>query len=577
MKTFGQRAWLRLPQAAGLFAIFWATALAAQAACAEGGGEAIPRELELGERSYDIGSESGLAALAEDLRRQIDEADAQLQQRARERARLLDGRPLQDLSAAEIKAYYAQPPSLPDKQERRGLEMMHRLTQAAFKTRSSEKQVQLRQLTEIAAALENGKRPPVPVHVDGIAAPLIAWQYYYHPLFAPPSKKPGERNAAISSPGDSTFWVHPRALETLDLSAGFGRKEQPDFSKVVWSYAGPKKGYGTSPGFELRAEDLKVKVKFAETHSEPFAARIFAALGYQVEPTDHVRSLRIRYDRRLLREFDLRREVSTKVTTFLIPTYTIRIQKRFDPFAFIRSAVLKDGRPVSPGELKEMLFYNPRLEHPEDFPTNFIASVEQQIDCLLTTGANVHSDPNRSWSVGPWDFAQLDHATRHELRGLALLAAWIGWFDCRFINTRLEVLETADGFQLRHAITDLGSCLGRTSGLFSRMCEDPEGFPWTFTRPARFQGKGRMTIPFRIVGYNPIELPRSFRRMDLEDARWMGNLIQRLSKRQIADALAAAGFEQDDLELLLEKLLSRRAQMLRDLGLSLDISKTSQR
>ena len=74
--------------------------------------------------------------------------------------------------------------------------------------------------------------------------------------------------------------------------AGFGRSELPRFDDRLWEHSGPKTSYGTGPGFEAASGCLKLKVKFLETRSEPFTARIFAALGYNVEPTDHVPGLK---------------------------------------------------------------------------------------------------------------------------------------------------------------------------------------------------------------------------------------------------------------------------------------------
>src|SRR5439155_23886514 len=102
------------------------------------------------------------------------------------------------------------------------------------------------------------------------------------------------------------------------------------------------------PGFEAFHGPVRLKVKFKETTSEPLTARLFAALGYHVEPADHAAALRLRYDRRFLREFHLRKEVRTEIEVlWLVPVYTIELQKRYDPFEFITAAVLRDGRHLS--------------------------------------------------------------------------------------------------------------------------------------------------------------------------------------------------------------------------------------
>jgi hypothetical protein len=458
--------------------------------------------------------------------------------------------------------------------ETRRLQLLQECLRSALgASAAAERELCLQDVVEMTRALENATRSPVPSHVDFVQAPWLLWEYYHDPVGrgvrpAANVTAPASRASDLSKvdPPNSSFWTRPVGVGREDLYAGFDRSALPDLAHEICRYKGPKTGFGTSPGFEVRCGLWKLKVKFAETHSEPFAARIFAALGYNVEPTDFVPRLRLAYDRRIFSQFDMRKAVNVRVTTFLIPSHTIRIQKRYDPFDFI-AAVLKDGRRLAGDDLKRLLFTNPSVKHPEDEPSNFNPSGEQQVDYLLTAPANVHFYTPGARSVGPWDFDELGHADLRELRGLALLAAWVGWFDCRFINTRLKVIEANHEPEVRHFLTDLGSCLGKSSGLTSRQCEEVDQFGWSFTRPSEFHGAGRMARSFRIVDFQPLGHPRAFREMTLDDARWMGRWIGQLSEEQIRQALAAAGFGAARVRVYTDKLISRRDQMIRDLGL----------
>ena len=62
-----------------------------------------------------------------------------------------------------------------------------------------------------------------------------------------------------------------------------------------------------------------------------------------------------------------------------------------------------------------------------------------------------------------------------------------------------------------------------------------------------------------------------FYEMNIDDARWMGRLIAQLTEPQIKSALIGAGYEAPIARLLLEKLVARRDQMIRDFGLSDEI------
>jgi hypothetical protein len=292
-----------------------------------------------------------------------------------------------------------------------------------------------------------------------------------------------------------------------------------------------------------------------------------------VEPVDFVAGLKIRYDRRFFREFHLRKELRTRVTALgMFRVWTIDLQKRRDPFRYIATAVMKDGQSIDGAELKARLLRDPQRAFPEAHPENFRTEVEEQIDHLVTVPANVQQDDPASRSIGPWDFEGLGHEHRRELRGAGLLAAWLGWCDSRFENTRLKVVNTGDGRQLKHFFSDLGGGLGKSIGPISRHCESPNDFAWTFTEPAKVRGKGRMTTPFRITGYEPIEDTGAFKQMTVDDARWMARWIGRLTEKQIVEGLVASGFDSAQVRLYTEKLISRRDRMIRDLDLGNEIA-----
>jgi hypothetical protein len=433
-------------------------------------------------------------------------------------------------------------------------------------------------ILELNDALRNISRPVAPGVLDLFQLPLVYWDYGHNPiaLCAQPSRPLGSaRNDADPSrtdPEPSSFWKRPNHISSADLYRGFGQNGSFADHERIGQYLGPKTGFGVNPGFEARLGSLSVRVKFGETTSEPFTARIFAALGYNVDRTYHARNLKIRYDRRLLREFNLRKPVTTRIIGLgFVPLHTIQLQKRHDPFDFILAAVTRTGVSLSNRELRTRLFRNPSLPHPEDSPENFDERTEAELDYLIFRPANVKVKPEGAETVGPWDLNALDHPSRRELKGLGLLGAWLGWCDSRFENTRLRVVKTSKGSELKHYLTDLGGGLGRANGPLSRRAEDPHLFGWRFTKPPKIQGKGRMTVPFKIIGYEPIEDTLPFQQMTYEDARWMARMIGQLTENQIVQALTASGFDTLQVKLYTEKLISRRDHMIRDLGLSEEI------
>jgi hypothetical protein len=582
---------------------------------------------------YDAESQADLERMADDLDRLIRDVEAALENRKRERRRLREEQPLEEMSFAELRSYFAEPAGLPSNNELRGLLELQRLNRKLMQPgEQGSHETDLQQMRETARALDNLRRPPAP-RVELLLMPMIFLAHLNHPVgtgrIAASNVFPGadQTDPDLVDPPDSTFWKKPGEIAEANLFDSPGRDDWPDFEGLLWDYDKPKTSYGGNPGFQVRRGNLVLKVKFGEMHSEPFAARIFAALGYHVDQTDYVRSLKVKYDRRLFREFHLRKEVTLRIQLLrILPIGRVSLQKRFDPFQFISEAVLKDGTVWSGSELRSRLLLNPGRHRPVDDPRNFDPAVESQIDYLITGEANVQLRDPAAESIGPWEFGGLGHENLRELRGSALLAAWLGWFDSRSENTRLKRVHAGDNTALQHFFSDLGGALGKTTGVVSWHSDQPDLFPWTFTqstsprgtpktgRPSHSESEGRnpnsernpntdprktATRPaanfprarcalsafgfrtayesrtpesgFEITGFRPIAATPAFRNMTFDDARWMGRMIGRFTEQQLMSGLIASGFDAAEVRLLTEKLISRRDQMIQDLGLQKEI------
>jgi len=419
------------------------------------------------------------------------------------------------------------------------------------------------QIDEVSAARENNRRGPVPPHIDIVQLPYVHYRYASARVgvgttaatnLAPAGN---DMDASTVDPLPSSFWHKPATIPAHDLATGFNRAARPDFESAVWHYSAPKTSFGGHAGFEAKSGGRRIRIKFGEIHSEPFAARVFHALGYNADPTDYSPGLKIRYDRRLFTEFNSRKPVDTRITAFgILPVWTIHFQPVHDPFACIQSAVLTNGSRV-PGEaLRRRLMRGGKFDE----------SFEATVDYLVTVPANVQIHNSDEQSIGPWDFGQLGHERRRELRAAGLLAAWLGWYDSRVDNTRLRVVRHGEALELKHYFSDLGGGLGKSIGLLSRHAEDVKEFPRFFTEAAVRQGPHQMAIPFRIVHFRPIEPTAAFEQMTLEDARWMARMIAQFTPGQIEGALRACGFNESEAGAYKEKLLTRREKMLADLG-----------
>lgn len=507
----------------------------------------------------------------------LAEAEDDQMSLAGRRDAMLTDCPLTDMTMEDLKECFSVRAGDWTRKDRRALrELKRRLMDGRLAGEGSDRELLVREMREIAAAISLNHRSPAPQYVDFLAVPFVFLDHLHHPVGRGTRQatnlartaEPGEDRGMVD-PESSTFWQRPRSIGQADLFSGFGRSRVPDHEGVIWTYSAPKLSYGGNPGFEVQGAGVRAKVKFAEVSSEPFVARIFAALGYHVEATDYVPSIRVRYDRRLLREFHLRRDVTIRFgIARVLPLYRMSLQRRFDPLDYIVRAVLRDGRHITGGELRRLLFHDPDRRHPEESVDNFRTEFEGMIDHLVTTSANFQIENPAERSLGPWAFDMLGHADLRELRGAGLLAAWLGWFDSRFENMRLKTVDSGTRRELRHYFSDVGGGLGRAGGTFGHRSESPNAFPWSFTQPARASAPGRMNVPFRIVGYQPIVETGAFAEMTVDDARWMGRLIGELTEAQILQGLIASGYDSAPARLYLEKLISRRDRMIRDLGLA---------
>lgn len=511
-----------------------------------------------------------LAALAEQEEKQ---RKAELKQRRQTV-------PLAEMPLDELKDYHHEPSEMITSRERRGLEEIARLAQESLQAKSAESRaLLLEQIREVQVAVQNNRRSPLPDKVGLIT--------FWSPLIQSLQRDVGigkmpATNLVTSStngtdvsryaPQPSTFWKPPIEIAEQDLYAGFGRASLPRYDRVIATYHSPKTSAGARPGFEIEIEGVRYKVKFGEVHSEPFTARIFHALGYHVDPTDYTAAVRLSYDRRLFREFHLRKPLTIRIQPFGIPSYTVQLQDRFDPFEFIAKVVLKDGTEMSGMMFKSKLLLNRDEDHPETEAGNFRPEIEAEVAYLVTVPANIQLEDVPAKSIGPWEFEGLGHEHRRELRGAALLAGWLGWFDARFDNTRLRVLRTEQGGELQHFFTDLGSGMGGPHKIFLSHGEDPNHFAWRFTKSEIVRGPGRMTTPFRIVNFRPNVKTKAFAEMTVDDARWMARLIGQFTEAQLSAGLIGAGYDSSETRLYLEMLVSRRDHMIRDLKLAGEIS-----
>ena len=175
--------------------------------------------------------------------------------------------------------------------------------------------------------------------------------------------------------------------------------------------------------------------------------------------------------------------------------------------------------------------------------------------------ARLKREPEGEKKAGNWRWRNDAFSGTRELNGLIVLMALINNWDLKDVNNAI-VEEAATGSPDRervYLVSDLGASFGsprferpidKSRGNLkeygrSRFIRNIDGDGVDFESPAR---------PSAVLLVNPIQY---FRRVSMrhighnvprQDARWMGQLLARLSPRQIEDAFRAAGYAPREVE-----------------------------
>lgn len=467
---------------------------------------------------------------------------------------------------------YIEPKDFISKKVRRGLEEMKVLSKVARFNLHDQPDAFVH-IAELDRAFASNWRSPIPVRASLTEIPRYIIELLDNPIGRGERDTPATNIASDLQPGqdssllnppDSTFWIQPKDIASKDLYLGFNRSALPDMGTTPCKYDEPKTSRGTHAGFEVKCGVTKIKVKFgSETKAEPFASRILWALGYNVDPADYVPRVEVQYDRKILSEFNSRQNESTQITAAGKVFTTVGLQKYLNPMDFITGAIMKDGTRISVQKLSSSLFKRPGAKAEQD-RNNYVTDFESQISSLEFQEANIQVKDEDSISLGSWDWAELDHSSRRELRGLGVIAAWLNWYDTRWDNLKLK-LVTVDGKpQLRHLLSDVGSVLGVASSFVIMRGMKPDQFPSRFTRPSDLSAQSPKV---HIETFQTIEDNPAMKAMNIDDARWGGRLVMGLSAGQLVQAMSASGFTPQEIETVAQKLESRREHMSRDFGL----------
>src|SRR6476620_2933010 len=146
--------------------------------------------------------------------------------------------------------------------------------------------------------------------------------------------------------------------------------------------------------------------------------------------------------------------------------------------------------------------------------------------------------------AGNWMWENNPFRDKPEFRGLKIMMVMINNWDMKDDNNEILAMrgDTTGEGKLRYIISDLGGTFGKTGGIISRSRNDiPDYVKAQFIKKVNGD-----VIDFSYSGKNQ----KLFEGLTVADARWLSNLMKRLSDDQIKDAFRSANYSAEEVDLL---------------------------
>ncbi|HEX8890898.1 MAG TPA: hypothetical protein VF779_17240 [Pyrinomonadaceae bacterium] len=143
---------------------------------------------------------------------------------------------------------------------------------------------------------------------------------------------------------------------------------------------------------------------------------------------------------------------------------------------------------------------------------------------------------NWSWKNNPF-------VGKNEFKGFIVLMGLLNNWDLKDTNNKILFVPGENGEnELRYIVSDLGATFGKTGSFISHTRNEPEQYAKTKFITGIKGGR----VQFDYHGKNS----GLFDDITVEQAKWMGDLLSRLTDQQLTDAFRAANFSQEDIQTL---------------------------
>jgi hypothetical protein len=263
--------------------------------------------------------------------------------------------------------------------------------------------------------------------------------------------------------------------------------------------------------WQVDGKKKKFKLKFlSETNSEVTAATLLSALGFNTDPSKRIKNVTIRFK-------DGEKSIFH------------RDMESYYSFWEMQAAVVADGR-------------------------------DDKGDYMILREALLEARSEDLVRVGAWSYTRNGHPETREVRALPVFMAWIANNDMKESGQNKAVFE--QGSSAKNMFFVSGD-LGWSFGSFL-MPETVSWFKWNVIKDVRED-----SVSFNYLTWHYSDL---FQFTTWDDARWMIRQIARLSREQIRAAVVAGQWDSIVENVLVEKLVARRNQLVKVFELDREFS-----
>ncbi|HEX8720729.1 MAG TPA: hypothetical protein VF736_08885 [Pyrinomonadaceae bacterium] len=150
-----------------------------------------------------------------------------------------------------------------------------------------------------------------------------------------------------------------------------------------------------------------------------------------------------------------------------------------------------------------------------------------------------------------WSWDQNPFAGSKEFAGLVVLMGLVNNWDLKDTNNKVIYVPGEGGGegQLRYIISDLGATFGKTGNFITHSRNEPEKYVKTDFVEKVENGRVKFDYSGKKGGL--------FDNITVEHAKWVGDLLGRLSEEQVKDAFRAANYTPEEVEGLAQEVLGR--------------------